>query len=288
MGVEFCSHAVGESIGGIDEDEVEAGRVGRPAASRQPAPGVGADQLGAVRRARGARRCRAPAGCRGRPAWRARRRARAPRSPARRCRSRGRAPGAAVDVPERREDRLADAVGGRPHLPAARRDQLRPFSSPAITRIGAGHCRRAPCSHRFTGNARLGCRLLKRDRVGGAGAEAAAGGVEQGAEGRGLERAVAASSARTSSRAAIRSGVVLGQAGDGEARQAVLAGAEDLALAAQAEVDLGELEAVAARARPPARRRRAIPPARSAKSRHWDGCSPRPTRPRSWWSWETP
>ena len=38
---------------------------------------------------------------------------------------------------------------------------------------------------------------------------------------------------------------VLGQLGDGEARQAVLAGAEHLALAAQRQVDLGELEAVA-------------------------------------------
>ena len=38
---------------------------------------------------------------------------------------------------------------------------------------------------------------------------------------------------------------VLGQLGDGEAGQAVLARAQHLALAAQAEVDLGELEAVA-------------------------------------------
>ena len=73
-----------------------------------------------------------------------------------------------------------------------------------------------------------------------------------------------------------------------EARQAALAGAEDLALAAQQ------------RGRPrPARsrrgsrstacsRRRAIAPASVANSRHCEGCSPRPTRPRSWCSWETP
>ncbi len=49
MGVQFPPHAVGESIGGIDEDEVEAGA---PAARRRALASqrddVGADQLGAL------------------------------------------------------------------------------------------------------------------------------------------------------------------------------------------------------------------------------------------------
>ena len=55
----------------------------------------------------------------------------------------------------------------------------------------------------------------------------------------------ARSIASTSARAAASSSASSGSCGDAEARQAVLAGAEDLALAAQREVDLGELEAVA-------------------------------------------
>ena len=78
---------------------------------------------------------------------------------------------------------------------------------------------------------------------------------------------------------------------EAQVAEARLAGAEQLALAAQLEVALGELEAVGrvderlepARARP-----------RSARSfgreisRQYDCSAPRPTRPRSWWSCARP
>jgi hypothetical protein len=48
MGVQILCHAVGESIGGIDENEVEAGAIQRFRERRQPAPNLGPDQLGAL------------------------------------------------------------------------------------------------------------------------------------------------------------------------------------------------------------------------------------------------
>src|SRR5262245_25547326 len=48
MCVQFRPHAVGESIGGVDEDEVEAGRLGLLGPPGEPATGVGADQFGAL------------------------------------------------------------------------------------------------------------------------------------------------------------------------------------------------------------------------------------------------
>ena len=106
-----------------------------------------------------------------------------------------------------------------------------------------------------------------------------AGGVEQRAELRGVERPVLATEQRRAprARASASSARVVGQLGDPEARQPVLAGAEDLALAAQRQVDLGELEAVAARAR--------SPPSAAARARTRDrrtGCTgsrARPARP---------
>ena len=61
MGVEFLPHAVGESIGGIDEDEVEARP---PRRLRDRPPASARRRRGPARRARrgrAARRCRAPA-----------------------------------------------------------------------------------------------------------------------------------------------------------------------------------------------------------------------------------
>ena len=121
----------------------------------------------------------------------------------------------------------------------------------------------------------------------GAGAEAAAGGVHQRAEGGGLEGAVLAEQGEDLLAGREQHRHVLGQLGGGEARQAVLAGAEHLALAAQGQVDLGQLEAVALR-------RDGAQPAAGELSRLFGeqqaegACSPLPTLPRSWCSWETP
>ncbi len=46
MHVEFPPHAVGEFIGGIDEDKIEAGRFRRDGAVGEPAHDVGPHQLG--------------------------------------------------------------------------------------------------------------------------------------------------------------------------------------------------------------------------------------------------
>ena len=135
--VHFLGHGVGESIGGVDEDEVEAGVRRSALASQSPAsartssrplpqpevldvaegrPGVAVDQDGAGGAAR-----------------------------ERLDRQR---PGAAVEVEddgvlhplaERGEDRLADALGGRPHLPPRGASSRCPFNSPAITRIAHPH-----------------------------------------------------------------------------------------------------------------------------------------------------
>ena len=70
---------------------------------------------------------------------------------------------------------------------------------------------------------------------------------------------------------------------DPQRRQAALAQAEQFALAAQLEVQLGQLEAVVVR-------RQRIEPGpgglvnESETRMQYDCASPRPTRPRSWWS----
>ena len=73
---------------------------------------------------------------------------------------------------------------------------------------------------------------------------------------------------------------VLGKLRHPESRQAVLSGSEDLPLAAQRQVDLGELEAVAL-----GRDRLEAPMGQlrsgSANRMQWEACRPRPTRPRS-------
>ena len=226
MAVEFLPHAVGESIGGVDEDEVEA-----PARRLAAEPSQRGRRRGPARRARrgrGARRCRAPA----RVSRSTRVACAAPRESA----SIAERAGAAVEVEDagaRRRSPSAEKIASRTRSEVGRTFQprgatsRRPRSSPRVIRISA-------TARGYAGSGRA------------AGAEAAAGGVEQRAERGGLERAVPRAAAPAPrSRASSRSRGVLGQLGDGEARQAVLAGAEDLALAAQREVDLGELEAVA-------------------------------------------
>ena len=71
--------------------------------------------------------------------------------------------------------------------------------------------------------------------------------------------------------------------GDAELGQPALPRADQLALAAQLEVDLGQLEAVPRSASACSRGELLGP-----NSRHSDACSPRPIRPRSWCSCEIP
>ena len=268
MGVEFLPHAVGESIGGIDEDEVEA----RPRSGPRRVPPASAPASARTSSARSPRPRRSTLPSAGRVSRSTRT---APRGAARERLDRQRA-GAAVEVEdagavdpvaERREDRLADAVGGRPHLPAARRDQALPLQLSGDD------------PHRTA---------LEWDRVGGAGAEAAAGGVEQRAEGRGVERAVAAQQGqhllagleqqRRRPRAARRRRSAAGRAGGCRGPRPRRAAPRSTS----ASLKPSRSPATACS------RRRASSPASSANSRQWEGCSPRPTRPRSWCSWETP
>ena len=126
-------HALGESIRGVDEDEVE-GRAPRPG-SAQPSGASDADELyplGEPEALDVPERRPDVVVDQGRHG---RRPARAPRS---------RAPGSAVevehrgasDVAERREDRLAHPVRRRPDAPASwRARSRRPFSSPATMRM---------------------------------------------------------------------------------------------------------------------------------------------------------
>ncbi len=78
---------------------------------------------------------------------------------------------------------------------------------------------------------------------------------------------------------------VLGQARDAELPEPGLARADQLALLAQSQVDLGQAEAVGVRARA-----RAAAPSRRAGRRAGSASGARrdPTRPRSWCSWEIP
>ena len=239
MGVDFLPHAVGESIGGIDEDEVEAPLLPVLVALVEPAAGVAPDQRRPARRGRVARRFPAPAGCRDRPEPPARRRARAPRSPAPRSRSRGR--GRGCRPPGRRGPRRSPPGPGptsaAPSTPAAR-----PGSSSQLSGDHSQGSRTSLTREESDGRGPLSSQWY---RVGRAGAEPAAGGVEERPElGRG-ERAVTAQQRQDLLAGLDQERRLLGQLGDGEPGQAVLARPQHLALAAQAEVDLGELEPVA-------------------------------------------
>ena len=74
------------------------------------------------------------------------------------------------------------------------------------------------------------------------------------------------------------------QLGHPELRQPVLARADELSLAAQLEVDLGELEPVGVLGQRP-QPRRVLRPRTAGRSK---ACAPRPIRPRSWCSCEIP
>ena len=80
------------------------------------------------------------------------------------------------------------------------------------------------------------------------------------------------------------------QAREAEVGEARLARAEQLALAADLEVALGELEAVGRRDErlQPRRAPRSAPRVGRETSRQYDCSAPRPTRPRSWWSCARP
>ena len=126
MGVKFLPHAVGESIWGIDEDKVEATRRLVLGTRRQPAAGIGADQLDPIPKAESLD----VAECSPRVAVDQRRVRGASRQRLDRQR-----PGPAVEIedrrpfnprPQRREDRLARPIRGRPHLPTPRRHQPLP------------------------------------------------------------------------------------------------------------------------------------------------------------------
>ncbi len=69
---------------------------------------------------------------------------------------------------------------------------------------------------------------------------------------------------------------------DAEPRQAALGEAEDVALAAQREVDLGKLEPVAGPLDAARRSAAGVSGSGSATSTQYDASVPRPTRPRSW------
>ena len=103
--------------------------------------------------------------------------------------------------------------------------------------------------------------------------------VEQG-----LPRALAAILARSSRARSARRRVKRRSLRPGLAR------AEQLALAAELEVALGELEAVGRRdERLEPRRAMSVSSSFAREtSRQYDCSAPRPTRPRSWWSWARP
>ncbi len=187
MDVELGPNAVGEFIGGVDEDEVEPRRVRlRRGASQRPTSA----RTSSTRSPRPRLRTLPSAGAsvavdQGRVGGAARDRLDRQR------------PGAAVevedagalDVAERREDRLAHAVGGRPHLPAPRRDE------PAPPQLSGDHPHRAGSARRAV-------------------AEAAPGRVHQRAELRRVERAVAAQQLQHLLAGREQGRRVLGQRGD--------------------------------------------------------------------------
>ncbi len=167
-------------------------------------------------------------------------------------------------VAEHREQRLAHAVGGRPRRAARaarfrRRPPRRPGDHPHACRIG---CQRLPRRTQRSS-------ALRR--------AAACNGTAQ-ASGSVARRIARAACARP-----LQQLGVLGQARELELPDARLAGAHQLALLAQrrsisASLKPSECSASARRRGEPAR----------AASRHVELCSPRPTRPRSWCSWEIP
>ena len=209
-----------------------------------------------------------------------RRPARAPRCRARRCRRTGRARCAPVDVAEHREQRLAHAVGGRPRRPAPRRLQ-----APAAE-ASRDHPHRP---HRSPSAAprRRGRAGLRRDRLERLGAEPPLERVGRAARARApAARGRPRRSPRAQRPRALEQLGVLGQARDLELRRSRTGACRPARPPCAAR----------GRSRPGGSRRRARPARAAAPSRAPAGrpgsscarCSPRPTRPRSWCSWEIP
>ena len=142
-GVQFLPHGVGESIGGIDEDEIESGAASssarcasqRPASARTSSTRSPRPRLSTLPSAgRVSRSTRTPA----------RRPARAPRSPARRCRSRGR--GRVRPRPPARDEKIASRTRsevGRTFQPRGA-SSGRPLNSPAMQSRHPFELRRVP------------------------------------------------------------------------------------------------------------------------------------------------
>ena len=194
---------------------------------------------------------------------RARRRARAPRSRARRCRRRGRGRSSPSTSPriEKSASRTRSLVGRTSS--SARRPQAAPAEL-------------------------SGDRPSCGDRLGALVAEASADRVDQRAERRRLERAVLAEQLEQVRAGRDEQAGVLGQARDPEAAAARSGGC-------RAPRPPRAARGRPRRARKPSRsrtiassRRRARSDSGSAKRMQCDSCSPRPIRPRSWWSWLSP
>ena len=183
---------------------------------------------------------------------------------------------------EHAEQRLAHAVARRAGRVARRRDQPPPAVGArddphGVPRSGGGSIRSpvgcadgsTPLTPAAAEAARRRTPPPARRRAARARAARAPGRLEErlGVDARGLDELD-----------------VLGQARELKLREPRLARAGDLALAAQLEVDVRELEAVASCPRRRAAARDCLGP----NSRQTDACSPRPMRPRSWCSWLMP
>ena len=124
---------------------------------------------------------------------------------------------------------------------------------------------------------------LRRDRLERLGAEAGVQGVvEQDVLGLG-ELRIGGEDVRAAAAGAVEQVGILWQAGDAVALEAGLAQPDQLALASQLQIDLGEREPVAWAASA-----RSLAESLGPNSRHSEGCVPRPMRPRSWCSCEMP
>ena len=234
---------------------------GAPRASLAASPSAPRFARSAVDR--GARRAR-----RTRPA---RRRARAPRCRARRCPRTGRARA-------RRRRRRASRTA--PRAPARRSAACASRAAPS----GAGRrgVRRSRASRDRSGRVAHGRRIgvaapRRRSAPSSASASSACSGARElrvGGDDRLGPRPRALQQLR-----------VLGQARDPELPEPRLAGADELALLAQLEVDLGEAEAVGVLGQRPQPR---PTPGRARRAGSASGARRGPTRPRSWCSWEIP
>ena len=183
--------------------------------------------------------------------------------------------GAAEVRLEDREQRLLDPVAQRPR--------------PVAGRVEAGSRARVPA---MTRPASATVRVTRRV-AGSAGGDAAQPAV---LELRG-ERPDAAGRPPVARRAAPRRARGPGQQGrdgprlergDAQAREAALGEAQDVALACAARSPSRRARTRRGSRRPPRSRGRAVSSVESETSTQNDSTEPRPTRPRSWWSWASP